>query len=84
MDALLCLRIFTYMILRSGKYKGMDSDEVQQYDAQYIWWIKENRPEMLKAIKTHKPKNVEMTDEEIEQRTSYKDVPKLSWAEAFF
>ena len=54
------------MILRSGKYKGIDSDEVQQYDSQYIWWIKQNRPEMLKAMKTHKPKKVEMTDEEIE------------------
>ena len=84
MDALLCLRIFPYMILRSGKYKGKDSDEVQQYDAQYIRWIRENRPEMLKAIKTNKPKKVEMTDEEIEQRTSYKNIPKLSWEEAFF
>jgi len=81
LDALLCLRIFTYMILRSGKYKGMDLDEVQQYDSQYIRWIKENRPEMLKV---NKPKKVEMTDEEIDQSTSYKNLPKLSWAEAFF
>jgi len=72
------------MILRSGKYKGIDSNKVLQYDSQYIWWIKQNKPEMLREIKKFKSKKVVMTDEEIEQRTNYKNLPRLSWVEAFF
>lgn len=68
------------MILRSGKYKGMDSEEVQQYDSQYMWWVKQNRPEMLKS---RTPKKIEMTDEEIEQLNNYKNLPRLSCEEAF-
>lgn len=40
------------MILRSGKYKGQSWTDVQQFDPGYIRWIRENRPEMLKAPKT--------------------------------
>lgn len=69
------------MVLRSGKYKGRNLAEIKFLDPSYIRWVKENRPEMLKVRKTTpKPKPKE---EFTEEQTSYKNLPRLSWKEAF-
>ena len=70
------------MILRSGKYKGMDSEDVYSFDPRYYRWSAENRPEMLVPIKAAK-KKVELTEEELEQKNIYNTLPKLGWEQAF-
>jgi hypothetical protein len=69
------------MILRSGKYKGRNLEEIKFLDPQYIRWIKENRPEMLRGIK--KVQQPKPKEEFTEEQTSYKNLPRLSWKEAF-
>jgi len=37
--------------LRSGKYAGKTVKWLEENDRGYLNWVKENRPEMLKAVK---------------------------------
>lgn len=69
------------MVLRSGKYKGWTVQSVQYSDPSYLVWVRGNRPEMLIERKA-KPK-VEVPEEELEERNTYKNLPKLTWKEAF-
>lgn len=46
------------LILRSGKYQGYTVGEVSVMDPRYLRWIRENRPEMLRAHKKATPKPV--------------------------
>lgn len=71
------------MVLRSGKYKGWTITALEYSDPGYLRWVRLNRPEMLIERVTKKPIRVEMTDEEIEQKTSYKDIPRMTWDQAF-
>lgn len=43
------------MKFRSGKYKGVDVETVKRMAPWYIQWVRENRPEMLRAPKKPKP-----------------------------
>lgn len=43
------------MRFRTGKYKGLTLDEVRTRDPRYIQWVRENRPEMLRARPVAKP-----------------------------
>jgi hypothetical protein len=72
------------MILRSGKYQGYTVDEVRFSDPSYYYWIKANRPEMLRERKA-KPKaqKIEVSEEEIEERSAYKNIPLGGWKDAF-
>ena len=54
------------MRFRSGKYKDYTYQEVWEIDPGYMYWVQENRPEMLR---TPKPKGVpqkapQMSEEE--------------------
>jgi hypothetical protein len=40
------------MKFRTGKYKGLDLDVVKRRDPRYVEWVRENRPEMLRATPT--------------------------------
>jgi len=53
-------------------------------DPSYYYWIKANRPEMLIERKA-KPKaqKIEMSDEELEQKQAYKNIPLGGWKDAF-
>ena len=44
------------MKFRSGKYKGIDVETVKRMAPWYIQWVRENRPEMLRATKQPQPK----------------------------
>ena len=44
------------MKFRSGKYKGVDVETVKRMAPWYIQWVRENRPEMLRAPKQAQPK----------------------------
>jgi len=72
------------MVLRSGKYKGYTVEEVMYSDPSYYNWIRINRPEMLKERKT-KPKaqKIQVSEEEIEERKAYKNIPLGGWKDAF-
>lgn len=39
------------IIFRTGKYKGKTLEFVQETNPNYIRWVEENRPEMLKEPK---------------------------------
>ena len=72
------------MILRSGKYQGYTLESVVMIDPGYIRWVRENRPEMLiERKKPQKVQKVEMTEEELEQKKAYKNLPRESWESAF-
>jgi len=72
------------MILRSGKYKGYTVEEVMYSDPSYYNWIRINRPEMLRERKA-KPKaqKIQVSEEEIEERKAYKNIPLGGWKDAF-
>jgi len=38
-------------IIRTGKYAGKTLLWVEEFDSDYLDWVKENRPEMLKEVK---------------------------------
>jgi hypothetical protein len=42
-------------ILRSGKYQGKTIAWVKKTDNNYLVWVKENRPEMLKELVPKEP-----------------------------
>ncbi len=72
------------MILRSGKYQGYTLESVVMIDPGYIRWVRENRPEMLiERRKPQKIQKVELTEEELEQKQAYKNLPRESWDSAF-
>lgn len=72
------------MVLRSGKYQGYTLESVIMIDPGYIRWVRENRPEMLiERRKPQKIQKVELTEEEIEQKQAYKNLPRESWKSAF-
>lgn len=53
-------------ILRTGKHAGKTIGWVEENDRGYLLWVKENRPEMLKAVKPKpapQPKVTIITDE---------------------
>ena len=72
------------MVLRSGKYKGYTVQEVMYSDPGYYNWIRINRPEMLVERKA-KPKaqKIQVSEEELEQKKAYKNLPFESWDSAF-
>ena len=72
------------MVLRSGKYKGYTIQEVMYTDPSYYNWIRINRPEMLIERKA-KPKaqKIEVSEEELEQKKAYKNIPLGSWNSSF-
>lgn len=70
------------MILRSGKYQGYTVQEVAYSDPGYLQWVRINRPEML-VERVSKIKKQELTDEEIEQKTNYKQLPLIDPKDAF-
>ena len=72
------------MVLRSGKYKGYTVQEVMYSDPSYYYWMKANRPEMLIERKA-KPKaqKIEVSEEELEQKQAYKNIPLGGWDSAF-
>jgi len=72
------------MVLRSGKYKGYTVEEVMYSDPSYYNWIRINRPEMLIERKA-KPKaqKIQVSEEEIEERKAYKNIPLGGWKDAF-
>ncbi len=72
------------MVLRSGKYKGYTVQEVMYSDPSYYNWIRINRPEMLIERKA-KPKaqKIEVSEEELEQKKAYKNIPLAGWKDAF-
>jgi hypothetical protein len=53
-------------------------------DPGYYNWIRINRPEMLVERKA-KPKaqKIEVSEEELEQKQAYKNIPPGSWKDAF-
>jgi len=65
------------MVLRSGKYKGQSWTDVQQFDPGYIRWIRENRPEMLKAPKTTLKKDDYSYLDEVEDFRKLKDLQHI-------
>ena len=69
------------MVLRTGKYKGWTVEALHYSDPKYLLWIRVNRPEMLIERKS-KPK-VRLTEEELDQKNESKQLPLMSWAEAF-
>ena len=72
------------MVLRSGKYKGYTVEEVMYSDPSYYNWIRINRPEMLRERKA-KPKaqKIQVSEEEIEEKKAYKNIPLGGWKDAF-
>ena len=72
------------MVLRSGKYQGYTVEEVMYSDPSYYNWIRINRPEMLIERKA-KPKaqKIEVSEEELEERKAYKNIPLGGWKDAF-
>jgi len=72
------------MVLRSGKYKGYTVEEVMYSDPSYYNWIRINRPEMLIERKA-KPKaqKIQVSEEGIEQKKAYKNLPTGNWKDAF-
>jgi len=72
------------MVLRSGKYKGYTVEEIMYSDPSYYTWIRVNRPEMLIERKA-KPKahKIEVSEEELEQKKAYKNIPLGGWKDAF-
>ena len=72
------------MVLRSGKYQGYTVEEVMYSDPSYYYWIKANRPEMLIERKA-KPKaqKIQVSEEEVEDRKAYKNIPLGGWKDAF-
>lgn len=72
------------MVLRSGKYQGYTVEEVRFSDPSYYYWVKANRPEML-VERRAKPKaqKVEVSEEELEQKKAYKNIPLGSWNSSF-
>tara|TARA_R100000951_G_C2587297_1_gene163829 strand:+ start:351 stop:521 length:171 start_codon:yes stop_codon:yes gene_type:complete len=53
-------------------------------DPSYYNWIRINRPEMLIERKA-KPKaqKIEVSEEELEQKKAYKNIPLAGWKDAF-
>ena len=72
------------MTFRSGKYQGYSIEEVSFIDPGYLRWVRENRPEMLIERKA-KPKaqKIEVSEEELEEKKAYKNIPPGSWKDAF-
>jgi len=72
------------MVLRSGKYQGYTVEEVMYSDPSYYNWIRINRPEMLRERKS-KPKaqKIQVSEEELEEKKAYKNIPPGSWKDAF-
>ena len=72
------------MVLRSGKYQGYTVEEVMYSDPSYYNWIRINRPEMLRERKA-KPKaqKIQISEEELEEKKAYKNIPPGSWKDAF-
>ena len=72
------------MVLRSGKYQGYTVEEVMYSDPSYYNWIRINRPEMLIERKA-KPKaqKIQVSEEELEEKKAYKNIPPGSWKDAF-
>lgn len=72
------------MVLRSGKYQGYTVEEVMYSDPSYYNWIRINRPEMLIERKA-KPKaqKIEVSEEELEEKKAYKNIPLGGWKDAF-
>lgn len=70
------------MVFRSGKYQGYTVESVVMIDPGYIRWVRENRPEMLIERK-RKIQKIELSEEEIEQKQAYKNLPRESWKSAF-
>ena len=42
-------------VLRSGKFQGKTIEWLEDNESSYLFWIKENRPEMLKGSEDPKP-----------------------------
>ena len=73
------------MVFRSGKYKGYTIQEVWEIDPSYMYWVQENRPEMLKSFQP-KPQKVQapkMSEEELENYNYYKKIRPATLDEAF-
>lgn len=70
------------MVFRSGKYQGYTVEAVVMIDPGYIRWVRENRPEMLIERK-RKIQKIELSEEEMEQKQNYKNLPRESWKSAF-
>ena len=73
------------MLFRSGKYKGYTVQEVWEIDPSYMYWVQENRPEMLKSFQP-KPQKVQvpkMSEEELENYNYYKKIRPATPEEAF-
>jgi hypothetical protein len=72
------------MVFRSGKYQGYTVQEVAYSDPSYLQWVRINRPEMLIERKA-KPKaqKIEVSEEELEERSAYKNITPGSWEDAF-
>ena len=72
------------MTFRTGKYQGYSIQEVSFIDPGYLRWVRENRPEMLVERKA-KPKaqKIEVSEEELEQKKAYKNIPLGSWNSSF-
>lgn len=75
------------MRFRSGKYKDYTIQEVWEIDPGYMYWVQENRPEMLR---THAPKKKvvpqkapQMSEEELETYNHYKKIRPATPEEAF-
>ena len=65
------------LVLRTGKYKGKTVREVLKLDMNYILWVKENRPEMLKERKPKFKNKVESVE------TVSKSIPTINPEDAF-
>jgi hypothetical protein len=64
------------MKFRSGKYKGLDLDVVKRRDPRYVEWVRENRPEMLRATPTQKPHKTAKTERVYVEPP---DIPRADW-----
>lgn len=52
-------------IFRSGKHNGKTLEWVEEFDSNYLNWVKENRPEMLKEHSAPKTSSKVKKDHEL-------------------
>ena len=72
------------MTFRTGKYQGYSIQEVSFIDPGYLRWVRENRPEMLRERRAEpKAQKIEVSEEELEQKKAYKNIPLGSWNSSF-